>query len=310
MCSPEAPEVLARHGAPSRASSSCSQQATSTTRLNGASGIGSRSSATQSASPTSGSRENHGSCEITASWGHPRQGLEGPADEIGNTGVPALEALAHRHHADPVGQLVRRPVLVEPLAVDAVGEALHDEGAVGDNGQQVRRHAQVEPHQVPLGQPRPGPEHLVQVADRDRPPVRQHEDAAPAARLQRADLLAERVDVGVGGRGRRGRGRRRRPDGARSPRPRGVGGLGSGPVRGTAPPIVPAAHVLRRGISPHAQIHGMEQHVVGRPATSPRRPGSGRPSGPVRWPADPPRTAIGRPRWPAHGRRWHQGPPR
>jgi hypothetical protein len=51
-----------------RSSSSRTQRATSRTRANGAPSIGSRSMATKSARCGDCARENHGSCEIDASW--------------------------------------------------------------------------------------------------------------------------------------------------------------------------------------------------------------------------------------------------
>ena len=69
------------------------------------------------------------------------------------------------------------------------------------------------------------------------------------------------ANAGRVGRGGPGRSRiRRAADAGR------VGGGGPGAGRRAPPPVVLAAHVARRGIRPHPQVHGMAQHLVDRPA--------------------------------------------
>ena len=59
----------------------------------------------------------------------------------------------------------RRALHEEALAVDAVGIALHDHGAIAKVGQELRCHVDVVLEQVALGEAERGPEDLVEVGE-------------------------------------------------------------------------------------------------------------------------------------------------
>ena len=117
-----------------------------------------------------------------------------------------LDADARRHD-------VRRLLLVERLAVDAVREALHHQRPLGDDRQQPRRHARVEAEQVALGVAVGRPEHLAQVGDLERLAAGQRDDAVLLRVLHLLELRDQGVELrrrGDADRARRRRTLRRR----------------------------------------------------------------------------------------------------
>src|SRR5690606_31627988 len=92
---------------------------------------------------------------------------------------------------------IRRAMLVERLARDAVRIALHHERAVLDDRQDERRDLHVVPQEIALGQTLRGPEDLLQVADVERVAVGQDDRSAASRALELAQLLDDEPVRGV-----------------------------------------------------------------------------------------------------------------
>ena len=104
------------------------------------------------------------------------------------------------HGLDPLGPVRGRLLLVEVLAVDAVGIALEGQRAVVQVREHDRRDPGVVRDEVALGEPRLGVQDLVPVGDLQPPPLGQHANAALGQLLDLVEqgLRRARVDA-VGG---------------------------------------------------------------------------------------------------------------
>ena len=107
-----------------------------------------------------------------------------------------LHAHAGRHG-------LRGALLVEALALHAVGEAPHDQRAVGEGGQEQRGDPRVVAHQLALGDACRGPQDLGEVRDLEALPVGERDDAVASRLFERGQLIDD------AGEGRRQRGGRR-----------------------------------------------------------------------------------------------------
>ena len=210
------PRSSASPAMPSASSSSRTQRATSRTRENGASSIGSRSMAAKSISLRRLRAREPRVLRDDRQLDHVEQRRQAAADEAGRDVVVDGIALART----PRGTVVGRAVLVEGVPVDAVGQALHDQRPIAHHRQQERRDLEVVAEQIALGEPQLGPQRLVQIPELERAAVR----AAPACRCPRNQRL-ERGEICAGFARQLGIGRRRRRAAASARRP-GVTALG------------------------------------------------------------------------------------
>ena len=94
------------------------------------------------------------------------------------------------------GNFVGRLVLIERLAVDAVGIALHDERAVVHDGKDVRRDAHVVAHQIALGDFQLRPEHFAQIADLQRLPIGKPQRPRIRPALDLVELIENGLQIG------------------------------------------------------------------------------------------------------------------
>ena len=102
---------------------------------------------------------------MTASWVMYRSVWRLPPHKIRYGRLGLVRTFAYLRDAQPLGQRVRGPMLVERLAVHAVGKAFHHERAVRHARQRVRRQLQIEANELTLGDTHLRPKHLVEIAD-------------------------------------------------------------------------------------------------------------------------------------------------
>ena len=155
-------------------------------------------------------------------------------------GVDGLDPHARRHR-------VRRAVLVERLAGDAVRIALHDQRPIGQHRQDHRRHPHVMTEQVAFRQLQLGPEALAQIGDVEAMAARQVERPAAAAILDGIELIEQLPDGCL-------RQRRLR---------RAIRGFAAGrrrPRDGRLP-----AHLFRLHVIAQSKVRGMAELPVGSP---------------------------------------------
>ncbi len=82
---------------------------------------------------------------------------------------------AKRYHLDPRWTRVRRPLLIEEFAGDAVGIAHQHGGPAAGAAQRALGHRQVVAHEVELRVSRLRKQHLARIRDRDLPAVDQND---------------------------------------------------------------------------------------------------------------------------------------
>ena len=97
--------------------------------------------------------------------GHVQERLEAATHKIRHGRLGRVRTLEHLRDVQPLGQRVRCPMLVERLAVHAVGKAFHHERAIRHDRQCVRRHLQIEANELTLGDAHVRPEYLVEITD-------------------------------------------------------------------------------------------------------------------------------------------------
>jgi len=86
------------------------------------------------------------------------------------------------HGLQPLGVRHGHALLVEEVALDAVGMPLHLHRPALDVVQHVRREIRVVLDEISLRQPRRGEEHLLEVGDRDLTLADTHDVIVPGAR--------------------------------------------------------------------------------------------------------------------------------
>ena len=146
-CSPSDPDVFGTPTAPTFASSSRSQRATSSTVSNEVPGIGSRSKATWSGAMQRLHAREPGVLRDGRQLRHVEQRLERPADRA------ARHVVVRQHLDTDAGRhLVGRAMLVERLAAHAVRIPLHHQGPIRHDRQDERRDLHVVAHQVAFGE--------------------------------------------------------------------------------------------------------------------------------------------------------------
>ena len=134
----------------------------STTSWNVAGSNGSRSKTAQSGSSGASMRECHGCRSMT-----PALATHASVATSLTTMYVLVFSPWYVHELDPRGSVRRFVLAPERLSIDAVGKDLHRKRAVSKVRQHVRRHADVVLDHVALGDAVGGPQHLVQVGERE-----------------------------------------------------------------------------------------------------------------------------------------------